>query len=736
MRDDWAREAWKMKILELQDLDRLYKDGESSDQELFAEQRSNLLLVAGDHYTRKGSKFWTRIRDNRQLAVEQKLRLTKNHVQKIVKAYVNSITTYSPGVDVVPKNETELQDQKNAELNQAVWQDVKQRHKFKMKVQDYANDYVGIGESAVKIFWDPMAGEFLGYKAQMKDDDTGPELDDEGKMIPTEEPVFKGDFVYERWYGFNIIRDAGAKSFQESPFLAYRKMIRIQDLKPKIMASPNLDEEEKENLISKLHQDNDDTYMVFDGTTAGYKIVKDQVMLREFYFRPCANYPQGYYYITTKDAILFQDELPFGVWPIAFTGFDEIQTTPRYHSIVKHLRPYQMEVNRSASKIAEHQITLGDDKLLVQNGTKITPGSHLPGVRTVNYTGMAPTILGGRSGEQYLDYMNSQISEMYAVAMIQEAQEEKDLGQMDPYALLFRSLKEKKKYSSYTDKFEQFLADICQITLKLAKKYYTNNHLVPAIGRREFVNIDEFRTSDDLGYHIKLEPQSEDIESKFGKQLTLNHILQYTSGQLKPEDIGKIIRLMPYVNEEQMLGDMTLDYDISTNYLLALDRGQTPKLGKYDNHDYIVKRMTARMRQPDFIMLAPQIQNNYENVKQQHEQMIALVAQQLKQAQSEFIPSGGYQVACDLYVSDPTDPKKLPKRVRIPSESVQWLLKQLDSQGTTQQQLAGQNQGVQAELAGMIGQNNQPGRGMPQGQVAPPPMTGQSQAPRSVLYGR
>ncbi len=33
--------------------------------------------------------------------------------------------------------------------------------------------------------------------------------------------------------------------------------------------------------------------------------------------------------------------------------------------LVKQLRPYQEEINRAASKIAEHQRTLGDDRLLL-----------------------------------------------------------------------------------------------------------------------------------------------------------------------------------------------------------------------------------------------------------------------------------------------------------------------------------------------------------------------------------
>lgn len=691
----------------IEELNQLYNDGESADQEIFAEFRSNLLLVAGDHYTRKGSKFWTRIRDNRQLSSEQKLRLTKNHIQRITKRYVNSITTYAPGVTVVPKHEGDLQSQKDAELNLSVWEDIKSRKRLKAETNKDAKDFIEIGEVACKIFFDPMAGDLIGWEAEMEEDpETGdqvPSKDENGQLIKSERPVFRGDFVYERIYGFNLIRDAGAKSMDESPWLCNRKMAKIKDVEAKIDASDKLNDEEKAELKQKLQESNDETYMVFDGSTSGYKIVKNQILLREFYFKPCPEYPNGYYYIATKEVILFDDELPFGIFPIIWAGFDEVQTSARCHSIVKQLRPNQIEINRAASKIAEHQITLGDDKLLVQNGSKITPGVHLPGVRSINYTGMAPTVLGGRSGEQYLDYMLKQIDEMDQIAMVAEMEVEKN-GQLDPYALLFRSLKDKKQFSFYTDKFESFQVMKCEVTLKLAKKYLNEKHLVSAVGKRELINIKEFQTTDDMSFHIKLEPQTEDIESKMGKQLSINHVLQYVGNQLPKEDIGKLIRVMPYMNEEEIMEDMTMDYDVATNYILALERGTQPKQNKNDNHEYMIKRLTARQRQADYDFLSPKIQASYDQCVQYHENAITQKQMALKQAESAFIPSGGYQVACDLYVPNPSDPSKLPKRVRLPSESIQWLIGQLNSQGSSQQSLAGLPGGAQQDIASQISQ--------------------------------
>lgn len=696
----------KKKVKSIADLNQLYTEADSTDQELFAEERSNILLVSGDHYTKKGSKFWNRIRDNRELSEQQKLRLTKNHIQRIIKSYENNILSHSPSVAVVPANENELQDQKAAELNQSVWLDAKHKHKIKQKTREWCSDFVQIGEVALKLFWDPNAGNLKGFEAQMDENLGVPMTDENGQLIPSENPVFSGDFVFERIYGFNLLRPPEAKSFQEARFLINRKMVNMEDLKAKCAGD--------EDKLKMIQEDRDKTFMIFTGNEGGYGMAKGMTMLREYYFRPCIEYSKGYYYITTESGILWEGELPFGIFPILVTTFDEIPTTPRGRSVIKQLRPYQAEVNRAASKMAEHQITLGDDKILLSNGAKVTQSATLPGVRAITYTGLPPTILAGRDGSQYLAYMQSQIQEMYDVSLVAFEGEEKDSGQLDPYTLLFRSLKEKKKFSLYSDKFEQFLVDVCQTFLELARNYLPDDALIQAIGRREFVNIQEFRQNK-MGYKIKIEPKTDDIDTQMGRQLVLNHIMQFVGPQLGKEDIGKLMRNMPFGNIDESFSDLTIDYDNAINDILALDRGEMPMFHPTDNHSYVAKRLAHRMKKRDFDFLTPQIKQNYENLKQQHEQADVEQQKVIQAAKADYIPTGGYMVTLDFYVPDPKDPTST-RRARLPYESVQWLMQRIEQQGGSLQQLEGMEQSVRADVARMMLQQKQtPPSTSPQG---------------------
>ena len=142
-----------MKIHTIEELNKSYEAGTQADDELYAEQRSNLLLVSGQHYSKKSTTFFNNVRNSARINESQKLRLTKNHIHKISMYYQNSILAKAPGVTVAPQNDLEMQDRKQAQLNLAVWQWGKERYKLKERTRELANHYVDIGEVCSFIYF-------------------------------------------------------------------------------------------------------------------------------------------------------------------------------------------------------------------------------------------------------------------------------------------------------------------------------------------------------------------------------------------------------------------------------------------------------------------------------------------------------------------------------------------------------------------------------------------------------
>jgi hypothetical protein len=686
----------------IEDLNQIYSKAESCDKEIFAEQRSNVLLISGEHYTNKNNRF-DRIRDSKDIASGTKLKLTKNHIQKITKTYVNNIVEAAPGVKIIPRNESDLHHQKSAELNQSVWQFGKDTQKLDLRIMEWAKDYIDLGECFVKVYYDPSKGKFKGYLQATHPETGEPQVDEQGQLVADkEQPQFSGELVIEKLLPCNVLRDENAQNMDESPFIIVRKMVPIKTLEQMVG-----DDADKKKMIQPSSREE---YMVFDMANQGYQTTKDLALVKEYYFRPGPEFPLGYFFITTEAGILFEGELPFGIFPIKYVGFDAMQTSPRHRSIVKQLRPYQIEINRTASKIAEHQVT-SDDKLMVQTGTKISSGGVLPGVRTVQYSGIKPEILEGRTGEQYLPYMMSQIDEIYKVANMAEEIEDKQY-QADPFGMLFRSVKDKKKFVIYSAKFELFLKEVCLLYLSLAKQYFSDDMLIPMIGKNEVVNIAELRGTDDVQFSVEVKPMSDDVNTMMGKSLAINHALQYVGPQMSKDQIGQMLREMPFANFDGAFDDMTLDYDSATNVILSLDRGEQVVPSKGDNKDYMIKRLDKRIRSADFKLLPGPVQQSFLQIKGVYEQMVQQELKELQAAQQGFIPTGGALIKTDLQVELPNSVGGMKiTRAAYPIEALQWLDERLKQQGMAQDRLQGEVS--QAEMNSIMQGVGGTGAGMP-----------------------
>lgn len=694
-----------MKPYKIDELNKLHDDAKSLDREAIAEMRSNILLVAGEHYSKRLNELWQRTRVNGLTQDPYQLRITKNWLHRAHRVYVNSILSQSPDVSITPRNQTELQDQKSAELNQSVYEYLKDKLKLKALYRDLCGDFCGIGEACVKLFFDPSKGKLKGYEA-MIDEATGqPVVDEMGQPVSDEsKPVFTGEFIAERVFGQNLFRDPGCMQMKDARWVGVEKLENSKVLKERYKG-----DSEKLKYITESTDD----FVVFDSMKNGYGREKDQTLLMEFYFKPCLEYPEGYFYIATKAGILEEGVLPGGIFPIVWIGFDEAPTKPRATSMVKVARPWQAEINRASSQAALHSITIGEDKILYQAGTKVAQGSLLPGVRGITYQGQPPQILPGRTGEQFFEYITRQEEEMGRALMIDLVNEEK-LSNLDPMAMLFRSMNQSQKFSFYSTKFGEFLTEFVKTLLNLAKFYLDGDELIAAIGRAEIINIAEFKSTSELNHQIQVNEQNDTIESKLGKQLVMNHILQYVGTQLTRDDIGKLITEMPFGNWQEAFGDFTIDYKNVKNDFLAIERGEMPMISQSDDSQYVLKQVAKRKKERDFRLLPPQVQQMYMQYEQLHEQKVASEAAAMKAAQDEFVPTQGAMIACDMYIPQ-EDPTKTPKRVRVPYSALDWLVKKLEQQGMSMQAMEQMNKAQVAEVAQMLlGQTAQQ-----QGQASP-----------------
>lgn len=720
----------------VKELEKLYREAKSADRTILSEMRTNLLLVSGEHYAKANSKFINRVRNMRGISEEQRIRLVKNHTQVACKRYANHIISGAPGVVFSPQNEKEFKDKKDAQIDEAIWKWVKNKHDFDEKNDEWVDDFVNIGEVLVKITWDPNVGEVVGYN-QATDDDGEPlwEEDDEGNKIQEVDemgmpvfselgepvyvpkkgmPIYTGGFNFEEVYGLNLWRDPAAKSMKKARYMGLDKMSDVDDLK---LQFPDKADKIKEMPASSME--------VFDFQNIGtdknaYTENANETVVKEVYFKKCHQYPQGYYYIWCgDDLILDEGELPGGIFPLVYQYAERVQTCARGISpVIRVGRPFQAEINRMSSKIAEHHITLGDDKILMHESSTLSDSEFKPGLRAYKYSGAEPKHFPGRDGAQYVPALQATISEFYKVLEIDESE---DKQSTEPFAMLFRSASQKKRFKRYINRYERYLKNVARTTMELAKLYMPEDIYIKAAGSCEAINIQEFKEKGEIESEVRIEAQSEDLETKFGRQLFISQVLQYVGGKLDNDTIGKYLRSAPFANTEEVSEDLTIKGDTAMNEILALDRGEIPFIPPLADHKYIMDKLSYRMSQADFRILSPEIQQNYDKAMSIHNQHEIQKIRAMQEAQAGFIPVDGYLVTCDMYAPTPGDPTK-SKRIKVPYGALSWLVKRLETQGYALDELERLSSGTQQVIAEGLNASGPAPQAMPPMGVSQPQM--------------
>lgn len=654
-----------------------YTDADSVDKAHFAEMRSNCLLYIGTHYSNNKESALREYVRTQKIPQEKKLRLTKNHIGAICDRLMNAtVTAHSPSVLIGPRHKMEVQDKKASDVASSVWDKIRTFNKFDELVADLTFDFIVIGEMATFTYFDPSKGEYLGEA----------EIHDEMGNVLGKKHKFSGEIINKRLEPFNLLRAPNSKSWEASPHLIYREMVDVEE------ARSLTDDEEIKKKITKSA---DETFVVFDSQKGSYSnSSKDKVLIKHKFCRPSEEYPEGWYVLYTSDVVIAEGSL-YGVFPITRRAYSKVTTSPRGYGIIKRLRPCQAEINRIASTMAMSQIYFRD-RLMVQNGSKITNGGTMAGAVLMRYSGAMPIVQQGQSGEKYLPILDQQISEMYSLANLSQEEEDK-VPNTDPMALLYRSLKDKKKFSSKSDIFESFVKELVHVSLEVAQKYYTDENLVPSVDKKDFINIEEFKRITRLDYSIDIKSNSADIETTLGAQQAIQHTLQYAQG-LQPEQVAVLVAHMPYLKDSAMAQEITADYRAVEDVFAAIERLQPIDVMPSDNHDYFIKRINNRMKESSFRYLDLQAQQLYHNRIQQHEHFKAEQADKLMRAQAGAIPSGGALIPVSLYL----DPKNASKRVRLPHDTLVYVYKKLQEQGSFIDEVSDLGQAPASDIAGMM----------------------------------
>ena len=711
------------------------------DRSHFAEQRINAQLVAGHHFNYQNTELPSLVYMDRGGGTE--VEIAVNYLAKYARIKQNRLTTHAPMVRVVPKSTDERVDRKSAEIAQLVWEDIVYRHQFRKLIKLWAYDYIVLGECIARLSWDPDKGDLMQTETLSPEDDYGYGSEDkDGSIVseagamggygqPEELPesdsigTFTGDLSIERVSPWNLIRPQECENINEAKWLCIDRFVHLKTVKNWMRNHP-----EKRKQIAPGDMAESSEYM-FD-MSSGMREVKDHVRVSEMYFRPCSEYPNGYYSFFTDNVVLFEGELPLGLFPIHYRGYLTAPGNPRHHSIIRDAKPIQAEINRCVGKAITHSLTLGDDKVFLPTGSNIDEKQSEPGSRIIFYQpnpsggSSGPTVIEGRTGIQHMDQAQRFVAMMQDIfdetdpAVIQGGSP-KDAMKRDPMALLHASYKEKEDNSFYGEEFEQFLVLVTQDVLHMARGYYNDQQLLTALGLNEYAAVDDFRKNP-LRDTVEIEPTSDSALSIIGRQHAFSTALQYVGARLPPKDIGLLLEGMPLGNKDLAFQGLNQDHKIADNLIRNLDNGRDIKINPLgEDIEFMIKSLISKIKEPGFIYKPWNVQQLYTQKLQEYQQIAAQQQQMMMELNKQLIPTDGPLVKIgSMHVPNPNkSSSRTTIPARLPQAAIEWVIQRLEQQNMNQEKLMGldmaSQQSVMQTAQQMLGQGGGgPGGGQPQ----------------------
>lgn len=629
----------------------------------------------------------------------------------------NKLASYKMSVTFTPRDGENIEAVMGARICNSILDQVRDSNCMDTEEKKLRHVVVNEGEGCLMWFFDTMKGNFLktyshkssrkkitskSFDKIVKAENDGTDLETWSSFNFT--PDYSGELVYKRIPNTNILRPPDCTNMDRAEWLGFYEIMNMRDLKLLVK-----DKNVWDYLLSSSRNMN-----LFTFNSMKNKYTYKQPGLYQdvafIFFRPGGNLPRGYYFVHCNGIILFQGELPYGVFPIAYEGVYEKNDSPRHFGYPHNLIEPQQALNATKSKISNQKHKLGDTKILHSNNVKVgdlnVQGvTHIPvqDQGDLQNPNGKPFIheIKAKSGEEYVNIFNSEMESFRFMSksnLLEDplnTQKQKKSG--DFLQQFFMSVKEKGSFNEYSDTYVSLLKKSAKIVVKLAKNYYDERNLVPLVKGQDAINVKNFKKIMDLDKLVKLDEQDDSIESKMGQHAIFQTLIQYGGKhfQENPEQLGMLIKTAPLGNFEELYSNMTQPLKVAENVVLKVMNGVVPKPMPYQDYKIILAKLGSETLKPYYERLSEKEKAVYQKAIELYTQAEAELAQQIKAMEADEIPLTGMGVKVDLHTKD-ADTKRSQKVV-IPQDAIEWLIQRAQQQQSYKQELV--NKGIQPGMA-------------------------------------
>ena len=358
-------------------------------------------------------------------------------------------------------------------------------------------------------------------------------------------------------------------------------------------------------------------------------IYENAVYVYRYWERPSPKYPDGRLIITTDDVLLYEGPLPedcFGDLPHFHFTFQDLLYGELARGVVEDMIPLQDDYNDTLKKIDRYKVQAGH--LLIPRGANIKKAVTEDQTTVIMYNpvGGEPKYMQPGSPPQFLFENLMRIkADLQDITMTHDVTKARVPSNVrSGYAIQLLQEKDEDELEPFLVSFENKLATMCELVLKMMNLYYKEERIVRIAGRDKKLEVHRY-TGDSLKgpWRIKISFGSWLPQSKQARQEMVVKLVQF--GILQPQEAKKLLPLGK-IDEDMFPPDyMKAKEELD---MIITGRGFEVQIKPYDNHQIHADVFRDFMESPEFMELPLEMQQEIEAHYFGHVQMLAQLSQE------------------------------------------------------------------------------------------------------------
>ena len=560
-------------------------------ERLFLERqwKLNLNYLAGNQYCE--IDFTGNVKEEEKYYGWQS-RSVFNHIAPIVDTRLAKLSRVRPSMSVRASG-GEDSDLKTAEISSEILRSTYQRLSLDKVIKKATSWSETLGTAFYKITWNDKKGKVLGEK----DGEEIKEGDVEVSAISPFE-IFPDSIFHAEMEDLKSIIHARAVDVNTIEEM-YGKVVKGEDID--VYSLSKVDKSYNANSDKKVSS-----------------TLKNHALLIEKYIAPNKNYPNGRLIIITKDALLYDGELPYKNGVEFKRTFPFIKQTALSRagsffgeSIIERLIPLQRAYNAVKNRKYEFMNRISMGVLKVEDGSvdtdELIDEGLSPGKIIVYRQGARPPeIMNSNSVPADFTYEEERLSrEFITISGTSEISRSYDISQatMSGAALELLIEQDETRLSVTADSIRNAVKEIGKHVLRIFKQFASGTRIMKSAGNGKQVKLFYFKSSDVSSDDVIFDTENEISQTPAQKKTAMLEMLKTgllsdDSGIISLRTKGKILDILGY-------GSLDNTQDLANLHRSKAEKENIEMLNAdvlvddYDNHEVHLEEHLRKILEED-----------------------------------------------------------------------------------------------------------------------------------------